>query len=192
MWYVLLSLWWYKLQGFFFKQSFVLFLALSLSPLGFVVDIGSFPQMSWVRCWVAQWCPTLCDPIDYSLPGFSVLGILQAGVLSVLPFPSPGDLPDPGIEPVALASPALAGGFFTTSAILLFNHSVTSDSLWPHGLQHTRLPCPSPSCGACSNSCPSNWCCHPTSYPLSSPSPPAFSLPASGSFQMSQFFASSC
>ena len=46
-----------------------------------------------------------------------------------MPFPSPGDLPDPGIEPVALASPALAGGFFTTSTILLFNHSVTSDSL---------------------------------------------------------------
>ena len=42
---------------------------------------------------------------------------------------------------------------------LLFSHSVMSDSLWPHGLQHTRLPCPSPSPGACSNSCPlSRWC----------------------------------
>ena len=37
-----------------------------------------------------------------------------------------------------------------------------SDSLWPHGLQHTRLPCPSPTPGACSNSCPSSWWCHPT------------------------------
>jgi len=37
-----------------------------------------------------------------------------------------------------------------------------SDSLWPHGLQHARLPCPSPTPRACSNSCPSSWWCHPT------------------------------
>ena len=37
---------------------------------------------------------------------------------------------------------------------MLFSHSVVSDSLWPHGLQHTRLPCPYPSPGVCSNSCP--------------------------------------
>ena len=42
-----------------------------------------------------------------------------------------------------------------------FSHSVMSDSLWPHGLQHTRLPCPSPTPKACSNSCPSSWWCHP-------------------------------
>ena len=40
--------------------------------------------------------------------------------------------------------------------------SVMCDSLWPHGLQHARLPCPSPTPGACSNSCPSSWWCHPT------------------------------
>ena len=40
-----------------------------------------------------------------------------------------------------------------------FSHSVVSNSLWSHGLQHTRLPCPSPTLGACSNSCPSSrWC----------------------------------
>ena len=49
---------------------------------------------------------------------------------------------------------------------LLFNSSFVSNSLWPHGLQHARLPGPSPSSGACSNSCPlSLWChlilCHP-------------------------------
>ena len=49
--------------------------------------------------------------MDYSPPGSSVHGILQARLLEWLPFPSPGDLPDPGIEPVF---PALAGGFFTT------------------------------------------------------------------------------
>ena len=56
-----------------------------------------------------------------------------------------------------------------------FSHSVVSDSLQPHGLQHARLPCPSPTPGACSNSCPSNRWCHP-SHPLSSLSPPAFSV----------------
>ena len=47
----------------------------------------------------AQSCPTLCDPVDYTPPGSSVHGILQAKNWSGLPFPSPGDLPDPGIEP---------------------------------------------------------------------------------------------
>ena len=51
-----------------------------------------------------QSCPTLCDPMDYSLPGSYVHGIFQARYWSELPFPSPGDLPDPGIEP---ESPAL-------------------------------------------------------------------------------------
>ena len=60
-------------------------------------------------CSAAQLCPTLYDPMDCSLPGSSVHGISLAR--SRLPFPSPGNLPDPGIEPM---SPALAGGFFTT------------------------------------------------------------------------------
>ena len=41
--------------------------------------------------------------------------------------------------------------------LLLFSHSVMANSLEPHGLQHTRLPCPSPSPRACSNSCPLSW-----------------------------------
>ena len=49
--------------------------------------------------------------MNCSPPGSPVHGILQAGILEWVPFPSPGDLPDPGIEPV---SPALAGGFYTT------------------------------------------------------------------------------
>ena len=52
---------------------------------------------------------TLCDPMDCSLAGSSVHGVLQAGILEWLPCPPPGDLPDPGIKPVSLA---LAGGFF--------------------------------------------------------------------------------
>ena len=51
-------------------------------------------------------------PMDYSPPGSSIHGILQT---RILPFPSPGDLPDPGIEPVSVASPVLAGRFFTTA-----------------------------------------------------------------------------
>ena len=53
--------------------------------------------------------------------------------------------------------------------LLLFNHSVVSDSLWPHGPQHTRIPSASLSPRACPNSCPLNQCCHPTissSHPL--------------------------
>ena len=72
-----------------------------------------------------------------------------------------------------------------------FSHSVMSKSLWPHGRLHTRLPCPSPTPGACSNSCPLSRWCHPT---ISSSVVPFSScpqsLPASGSFQMSQLSAS--
>ena len=72
-----------------------------------------------------------------------------------------------------------------------FSYSVMSDSLRPHGLQHTRLPCPSPTPGAYSNSCPSSRWCHPTIS--SSVVPFSFHLqpfPASESFPMSQFFTS--
>ena len=65
------------------------------------------------------------------------------------------------------------------------------DSLLPHGLQHARLPCPSTTPGACSNSCPSNQWCHPTISSFVIPfSSFLQSFPASESFQMSQFFAS--
>ena len=64
-----------------------------------------------------------------------------------------------------------------------------SDSLLPHGLQHTKLPCPSPIPGACSNSSPLSWWCHPTNassvIPLSSR---LQYFPVSGSFPMRQFF----
>ena len=67
-----------------------------------------------VLCLVAQLCPTLCDPVDCSPPGSSAHGILQARYWSGLPFPPPGDFPDPGIKPTSPVSPALAGRFFTT------------------------------------------------------------------------------
>ena len=73
-----------------------------------------------------------------------------------------------------------------------FSRSVTSDSLWRHGLLYARLPCPSPTPGVHSNSGPLSWWCHPA---ISSSVVPFSSylqsFPASGSFPMSQFFASS-
>ena len=72
----------------------------------------------------------------------------------------------------------------------MFSCSVVSGSLWPHGLQHTRLPCPSPSPRACSNSCLLSQWCHPTISSSVIPFSCSQSFPASGSFQISQFFAS--
>ena len=76
--------------------------------------------------------------------------------------------------------------------VFQFNHPVMPDSLRPRGLEHARLPCPSPTPRACSNSCPLSRWCHPT---ISSSDVPFSSclqsFPASGSFPRSQFFASS-
>ena len=75
--------------------------------------------------------------------------------------------------------------------LLLFSCSVTSDFLWPHELQHARLHCPSPSAGACPNSCPMSLWYHPTIFSIVV----LFStcllyFPASGSFPMSQLVTS--
>ena len=73
--------------------------------------------------------------------------------------------------------------------LVQFSYSVVSDSLWPHGLQHARLPCPSPA--SYSESCLLSQWCHPTnSSSVVLLSSHLQSFPASGSFQMSQFFAS--
>ena len=72
-----------------------------------------------------------------------------------------------------------------------FSHSVMSNSLWAHGLQHARPPCLSPAPRVYSNSCPLSWWCHPTiSSSVVHFSSCLQSFPASGSFQMSQFFTS--
>ena len=86
---------------------------------------------------------------------------------------------DPAIKPV---SPAVS--------VSQFRRSVMSDSFWPHGLQHTRPPCPSPTPGVYSNSYPLSWWYHPT---ISSSVPPFSclqSFPASGSFPVIQLFTS--
>ena len=86
---------------------------------------------------VAQSCPTLCDPMDYT-----VRGIPQARVLEWVAYPLSG-------KPL-----------YTYS--VQFSRSVVSSSLQPHGLQHARPPCPSPTPRAYPNSCPLSRWCHPT------------------------------
>ena len=66
--------------------------------------------------------------------------------------------------------------------LLLFSHSVVSNSLWPHGLQQARLPSPSPSPRVCSNSCPLSWWCHPTISSFIAPFSWLQSFSASGVF----------
>ena len=74
-----------------------------------ILDYPGWPNL--ITCVCAQPCPTLCNPMDYNLPVFSVDGFFQARILDWLSFPPPGDLPDLGIEST---SPAVAGRFFTT------------------------------------------------------------------------------
>ena len=96
--------WWCFLMGF--------------QPVGTLYRFGLVSLHNHVMCMHAkspQLCPTLCNPMDCSLPGSSVHETLQAKYWSGLPCPPPGDLPDPGIEPTSLMSPELVGRFFTTS-----------------------------------------------------------------------------
>ena len=65
-------------------------------------------------CSFIQSCPTLCDSLDHSLPGSLSMGLSRQEYCSGLPFPTAGDLPNPGMEPTSLMSPALAGRFFIT------------------------------------------------------------------------------
>ena len=108
--------------------------------------------LSCVQCFAAS-------PVGHQ----ASLSFVQARRLEFgLPISPPGDLPDPGIQPSSSAS---AGRLLTTELpektfmmlFLLFSRSVVSDSLQPYGPQHARLPCPSPTPGACSNSRPSSW-----------------------------------
>ena len=118
-------------------------------------------------CLVTSLVQLFCHPMDCSLPAFSVHGILRQEYGRELPFPSPGDLPDPGIESKvscvgrqilyhwATGKPRV---FFSS---VQFSRSVVSDSLWPHDSQHTRPPCPLPTPRVHSDSHPSSLWCHP-------------------------------
>ena len=68
-----------------------------------------------VNATLLQSCPTFCDHMDVALQAPLSMGFSREGCWSGLPCPPPGDLPYPGIEPVSLTSPLLAGRFFTTT-----------------------------------------------------------------------------
>ena len=92
----------------------------------------------------------------------------------------PGPLASPRAPSQPPPSPAAAQtsifSLYLLKIVIKFSRSVVSDSLWPHGLQHCRLPCPSPIPRACSNSCPLSWWCHPTISSFVVPFCSAFSL----------------
>ena len=95
-----------------------------------------------------QLCLTPCDPMDWSPPASSVHAISQQDYCSGLPCPPPGALPDLRMEPTSLMSSALQASSLTVGHqgkphSVQFSRSVLSDSLQPHGLQHTRPSCPS-------------------------------------------------
>ena len=107
-------------------------------------------------------------------------------------FPTPGDLPHLGIKLLrAKIYKAVHCNLMNYFSVSQFSCSVVSDSLWSYGLEHARLSCSSPIPGTCSYTCPLSRWCHPT---ISSSVVPFSSclqsFPASGSFQMSQFFTS--
>ena len=142
---------------------------------------------------------TICSP-----PGFSVHGFSRQEYWSGLHFLFQGIFPTQVLNPWFLLSllhgqadslPLNYQGSWLNICIYIkyvsvqFSHLVVSNSLWPHGLQHARLPCPSPIHRVYSNSCPLNWWCHPTISSSVVPfSSRLQSFSASGSFRISQFF----
>ena len=85
-------------------------------PTGGLVRLSVW-TLHHVRAKSLQSCPTLCDSMDYIARQAPLsMGFSRQEFWSGLPCPPPGDLPNPGIEPMSLTSPALAGGSFTTSA----------------------------------------------------------------------------
>ena len=160
-----------------------------------------------------QLCPTLCGPVDYSLPGSSVHGILQVRILQWVAISFFNGSPPPRNWAHIFC---IAGRFFTTVPstkllkfmwnsdisdlfflfwfyfgcfILYWVIQFSSIAQWcltlrPHGLQHPRLPCPTTTATACSNSWPWSQWCHPiTSSSVVSFSSSLQSFPASGFFQ---------
>ena len=119
-------------------------------------------------------------------------------IISSRPAPQPSyynspnrPLPSTHCEPYHFSSYRSSTLISSFLSSVQFSHSVMSNSLWPHGLQHTRPPCPSPTPRVYSNLCPLSWWCHPTISSSVVPfSSHLQSFPASGSFPMSQLFAS--
>ena len=110
------------IQLFLYFTIYILLISVHHFPVSFSMLTSRIPSLSLSNAaasnvtthaavvLVAKLCPTLCDPMNCTSPGSSVPGVSQARYWSGLLFPSPRDLPDPGIGPM---SPVLAGGLFT-------------------------------------------------------------------------------
>ena len=162
-----------------------------------------FPRISWLLCLLSHWSRfffILFENAVLFLPAIAPFTEIQAG-LSSSPLVSPSQQPSPHTDQIGNEAQRVSsstpghisqdlGNLY--SCTLQFSLSVVSDYLHPHGPQHARLPCPSPTPRACSNSCPSSRWYHPTisSSVIHFSSCPQ-SFPAWGSFPMSQLFASS-
>ena len=117
-------------------------------------------HFSHVRFFATLWTTACQAPLS--------MGFSRQEYWSGLPCPTPGNLPDPRIEPSLLCllhwqvgSLILAPSWVSVQ----FSHSVVSDSLWPHELEHARPPCPSQTPGVHPNSCPLSRWCHPAISP---------------------------
>ena len=135
-------------------------------------------------CSVTKLCLTLCDPEYCSAPGFTVLHYLLKFAKTHVHWVSDAIQPShPLSPPFPLALNFLSIRVFSSRfALTISSVAQLCLTLWPHGLQHARLPCPSPTPRACSNSCPSSWWCHPTISSSVVPFSFLRSFPASGSF----------
>ena len=87
-----------KSKALFLTFGFALYSWISKEDI--ILVIYSSP-LNLYCCLVARSCPTLCNPMDYSPPGSSVMGFPRQDYWSGLPFPSPGDLPDPVVKPMS-------------------------------------------------------------------------------------------
>ena len=155
--------------------------------------LGQTIQFSESQVLAAQSFPTLQTLRTVACQAPLSMEFSRQNYWSGYQFPSPGDFPNPGIEPrcLALQADSLPSELPGKPHSVQFSHWVMSNSLQPHGLQHARFPCPTPTPRAYSYSCPLSQWCHPT---ISSSVVPFSSLvqsfPASESFPVSQFFKS--
>ena len=172
-------------QNFSYTSSWSILSKNSSEDFSWLQQRGGNPKFS---VWTVG--SSICLPHS---PSQSILSLIQR-LCFILPSLWKPKFHHPFMTNSNTISPqTLPSNFFASSELSEYNQfscSVMSDTLWPHGLQHARPPCPSPTSRACSNSCPLSRRCHPTIS--SSVIPFSFclqSFPASESFPVSQFFA---
>ena len=156
------------------------------------ISSSVFPWLCDLTFWITvrkyvHVCSGVSNSVAHQTPLF--MGFFQARMLeSVAISPSRVSSPPRDRTGVSCLDRQILYHWATIS--VQFSRSVLSDSWWPHGVQHARPPCPSPTPRVYPNSCPLSQWCHPTilSSVIPFSSCPQY-FPVSGSFQMSQFFA---